>query len=490
MSMKKSAIGAALAAVMMMACGGSTIAPATVASKTEGALEVVATSDEMVWNAVAVHAGRVFVAGPRWTGSRGPAVGVLDSSGHVAPFPDATWNGWRPGEDPSRAFVSVNAIHLDDAGALWVVDTGAPTFGGDPIPGGAKLVRIGLPGGKVEQIVHLDGVAKPGSYLDDVRFGKHGAYLTDAGAPGLVVVDLAGGKSRRVLEGHASVTARADRDIVVGGAVVKSPSGDPLRVNADPLELSPDGEWLYYGPLGGPWSRVPTSALDDASLSPEALASKVEPWADLPPAGGTALGPLGELYFTDLATNSVKKRMPDGSVTTLATDPRLHWADAPFLDGDGALWLPVPQMDRVALFQHGASKVEGPIQLLRLQTRPRSARVVDIEGMPRETMAEGLARRYVVGEKTTLAIFDFVKGAKVPEHSHPNEQVSYIPRGHVRVIAGGETFEVRAGQVIVIPPGVRHSFEALEDTVDVDFFTPVRADWLAGKATYFAAPAR
>ncbi|MDC0744734.1 L-dopachrome tautomerase-related protein [Polyangium mundeleinium] len=381
--MKTSAMGAILTGIMMTACGSATIAPATPASKTEDAIEVVASSDGMIWNAVAVHAGRVFVAGPRWTGSRGPAVGALDAKGRVAPFPDAAWNGFHPGEDPSRAFVSVNALHLDGAGALWVVDTGAPTFGGDPIPGGAKLIRIGLPGGAVEQIVPLDGVTKRGSYIDDVRFGKRSVYLTDAGAPALVVVDLASGKGRRVLDGHASVTARADRDIVVGGAVVKNPSGEPLRVHADPLEVSSDGEWLFYGPLGGPWSRVPTSALDDASLSPEALASKVEPWADLPPVGGTALGPGGELYFTELATNSVKKRMPDGSLTTLVTDPRLHWADAPFLDGDGALWLPVPQMDRVALFHNGASKVAWPIQLLRWQTRPRAARVVDIGKMPR-----------------------------------------------------------------------------------------------------------
>lgn len=108
----------------------------------------------------------------------------------------------------------------------------------------------------------------------------------------------------------------------------------------------------------------------------------------------------------------------------------------------------------------------------------RAARVVDIGKMPRQSMAEGLTRRYLVGEKTTLAIFDFAKGAVVPEHSHPNEQVTYIVQGHVRVVAGGEAFDVRSGQVIVIPPGVRHSFEALEDTVDVDFFTPERRDWI------------
>jgi hypothetical protein len=70
--------------------------------------------------------------------------------------------------------------------------------------------------------------------------------------------------------------------------VLHAPGGAPLRVHADPLELSPDGRWLSFASLHGPWSRIETRFLDDASLSPEALASHVEPWADLPPTGGTA----------------------------------------------------------------------------------------------------------------------------------------------------------------------------------------------------------
>jgi quercetin dioxygenase-like cupin family protein len=113
--------------------------------------------------------------------------------------------------------------------------------------------------------------------------------------------------------------------------------------------------------------------------------------------------------------------------------------------------------------------------------------VIDMHAAAPESVAPGLTRRFVTGERATFAIFNFTKGAVVPEHSHPNEQVSYIPSGHVRVTAGGRVHELRSGQVIVIPPNVPHSFEALEDTVDLDFFTPVRSDWLTGRDTYFKA---
>lgn len=54
---------------------------------------------------------------------------------------------------------------------------------------------------------------------------------------------------------------------------------------------------------------------------------------------------------------------------TVLADPRLHWVDAPYLTAEGWLWLPVPQMDRVPLFNVGKGRTAWPIQLLRLRVR-------------------------------------------------------------------------------------------------------------------------
>jgi len=330
-------------------------------------LEVAGESDTMIWNAVAVESGRTFVAGPRWSGAKGPAVAALTARSTLTPYPDAGWNAWAPGADPTHAFVNVNAMHRDGHGGLWVIDTGASQFGGNPLSGGAKAVHIDVATNRVVRVYTFGpNVALPGSYVDDIRFhGDHG-YLTDAGRAGIIVLNLGNGESRRVLDGIPAVTAPADRAIVVAGETVKAPDGSPLRVNADPLEVSPDGKYFYFAPLSGPWSRIETRWLDDPSIAAAELAKHVEPWADLPPVGGTVMDDRGNLYFADLGASAVKRRAPDGTITTIVQDVRLHWVDAPDIDANGFLWLPTPQFDRNALFNGGRNRVVPPVTLYRV----------------------------------------------------------------------------------------------------------------------------
>ena len=137
-----------------------------------------------------------------------------------------------------------------------------------------------------------------------------------------------------------------------------------------------DGTWLYFGPLEGPWSRVPTALLDDPTVSPEALAAAVQPWADLPPIGGSAMDAEGTLYFTNLKENSLYRRDSSGQISKVMSDPRLHWADAPALAPDGRLWIPVAQLDRLPQFHQGHSLINQPFLLVSidLPTTPQQAR--------------------------------------------------------------------------------------------------------------------
>ena len=70
------------------------------------------------------------------------------------------------------------------------------------------------------------------------------------------------------------------------------------------------------------------------------------------------------------------------------------------------------------------------------------------------------------------------KGCVVPEHSHPNEQVTFIAEGALKFRIDGKEIIVNSGEVLTIPPNMPHSAEALEDTVDFDVFNPPRADWI------------
>jgi len=101
--------------------------------------------------------------------------------------------------------------------------------------------------------------------------------------------------------------------------------------------------------------------------------------------------------------------------------------------------------------------------------------------MPREEVSPMLDRRLITGERMMLAHVYLKKGCIVPRHQHENEQLTYILEGSLRFWIGEDEREekiVRAGEVLHIPSMVWHKAEALEDTLDVDVFSPPRQDWL------------
>ena len=103
------------------------------------------------------------------------------------------------------------------------------------------------------------------------------------------------------------------------------------------------------------------------------------------------------------------------------------------------------------------------------------------DDMPKENVTEMLDRRLITGDRMMLAHVYLKKGAIVPRHAHENEQLTYILEGALRFWIGedeSEVMDVRAGEVLHIPSNVPHKAEALEDTLDVDIFSPPRQDWL------------
>jgi len=95
-----------------------------------------------------------------------------------------------------------------------------------------------------------------------------------------------------------------------------------------------------------------------------------------------------------------------------------------------------------------------------------------------------LDRQMITGDKVMLARVLLKKGCVVPEHSHENEQVTYILEGALKFWIEGKEIIVRAGEVLCIPSNVPHKAEAVEDTVDLDVFYPPRQDWLNKTDSY------
>ena len=109
--------------------------------------------------------------------------------------------------------------------------------------------------------------------------------------------------------------------------------------------------------------------------------------------------------------------------------------------------------------------------------------------IPLEAVTDTIGRRLVTGERMMLAHVYLEQGAIVPTHSHENEQLTWVVEGALRFWIGeGDDIEevvVSAGEALYLPSHVPHKAEALEDTFDVDVFSPPRQDWLDGTDTYF-----
>jgi len=113
------------------------------------------------------------------------------------------------------------------------------------------------------------------------------------------------------------------------------------------------------------------------------------------------------------------------------------------------------------------------------------AKVYKWDDVEEETLKKGVRRKFIHGDSAMIARFDLAKGESVPEHSHHNEQLSYIVSGALKFVLGGkDEIIVRGGEVLVIPSNMPHSAETLEDCVAIDVFSPPRQDWIDKTDSY------
>jgi quercetin dioxygenase-like cupin family protein len=132
---------------------------------------------------------------------------------------------------------------------------------------------------------------------------------------------------------------------------------------------------------------------------------------------------------------------------------------------------------------HAANRValKGTVSKTR---RKAELRHVPWSSVEVEALNPLLGRHFVVGQNVMLARVLMKKGCIVPEHSHPNEQLTFIAQGALKFWIDGKVIVVNAGEVLTIPPNMPHKAEALEDTIDFDVFNPPRADWMSGTDVY------
>lgn len=102
-------------------------------------------------------------------------------------------------------------------------------------------------------------------------------------------------------------------------------------------------------------------------------------------------------------------------------------------------------------------------------------RLLDLES---EQVTPQITRRLLWGQRLMAAYLEFQRGAVVPVHQHENEQLTYCISGLMRFTLPDGELLLRSGEVLLIPGNVPHGAEFLEDTVQMDFFSPPRQDWI------------
>ena len=110
------------------------------------------------------------------------------------------------------------------------------------------------------------------------------------------------------------------------------------------------------------------------------------------------------------------------------------------------------------------------------------------ESIELEQMTPGISRRVIHSARLTTAHIYMQKDAVVPRHSHENEQMSHILEGRLLFEFDGRSIEAVPGEVVEIDSHEPHRVVALEDSVAMDVFAPVREDWVRGDDAYLRNP--
>ncbi len=361
-----------------------TALPGLVASQTQlakekpvGKIEAVAFFYGPMPTGVTVsRSGRIFINFPQW-GDKVDATVMEVKKGKTFPYPNEKINRCDKGNQKD-CLVSVQSVVVDPKDRLWVLDTGSIGFGPTSY-GGPKMVGIDLKTNQIfKTILFPQDVALTTTYLNDVRFdlrrGTEGfAFITDSGANGIIVVDLASGKSWRRLHDHPTTKPEKGFLAMVEGRplllYLPGQKPFPLAVGADGIAISSDGSRLYYCPLS---SRRLYSVSVDALIDPAVTDEKVaETLKDHGDKGGASDGlesdAKGRVYLSDYEHNVIHRMMSDGSIETIAHDPRMLWPDTLSLAWDGYLYFTVNQIERQAVHAGGKDLRQKPYVIFRIK---------------------------------------------------------------------------------------------------------------------------
>ena len=343
----------------------------TVSAKQTAELETVAQFHDLRPAGVAVtEEGRIFVSmHPLDT----PTYRVMEimANGSKQPFPNADWADGP--EIGNVGLASVLGIHTDSKGVIWMLDMGneeAPT----------QLVGWNTQNNTLEKVIKIPKTALvnnsfPQDFVIDEKRQK--VYIADmsfgnfAGAtqPGMIIVDMNSGVSRRVIQGLSKFIS-PDRDITIEGSLLAS-RGDQgetnkLRFGLNPIAIDEHFDWVYFATMNGEVIyRLPAASLSDASQSDSNIEDKIEVFGPKRPSDGMLYVAGKGITVTDLENNAVGLSA-NGKYTVLVQDQVLSWPDS-MAYSNGYIYVTSDQLHKHPAFSQDKGVAKPPYKLMRFK---------------------------------------------------------------------------------------------------------------------------
>lgn len=317
-------------------------------------------------------ANRLFVAFPKQNADyQYGLTEIVD--GQRLPYPNEEWN---KSGNAAEHFVSVQDIYVDANDFLWVLDSKPAASGsifGDQDQekqGKFKLLKISTNTNQVEQIYTFDDLDKSKSGLNDVRVDveKNKAYLSDPGQAAIVVLDLATGKTRKVLEKTTFTLADPSLVLVYDGVEMRDKAGKPFMSNVNGIALTHDFKYFYFKPINKTHLyRIETKYLIDENLSEKELEKKVEDMGDVGVTHGLIADKKGNIYLTTSLDYSIKYLSSAGKLHTLVQDSRLLWPDSFGIGTDGFLYFSCAQLPQDPNWSNGKNRTVLPYRVFKVK---------------------------------------------------------------------------------------------------------------------------
>lgn len=262
--------------------------------------------------------GRIFVNFPRWRNGVPYSVAEVMKDGSHQPYPDSKMNNWENGDEISPdKFVCVQSV-VAHQGKLYVLDTKNPSM--KQILDVPVIYVFDLPTNRLINTYQLADSTKQTSYTNDLRVDDKAGkiYLTDSGAPGLIVVDIVSGENYRVLDNHPFTTAEVNH-INAGG------KGYDGTIHSDGIALDRKNDILYFHALTGyTLYGIPTTQLINRQIDEDKIFRMKTPSPD-----GMIMDENGNLYMGDLEKNAVVYLTSDRTeIHTLVEGGNISWPDS------------------------------------------------------------------------------------------------------------------------------------------------------------------